>query len=57
MDERRHRMDERRHRMDASRRDATNHQFERGGHIFAMLEKARRICSHPLYLERQKYPE
>lgn len=43
-------------RMDASRRASANHQFERRGHIFAMLENVRRICSHPLCLDRDKYP-
>ena len=31
-------------------------RFERRGHIFAMLESVRRICSHPLCLDRAKYP-
>lgn len=45
-----------RSRMDVSRRDSTNHTFERRGHIFAMLERVRRICSHPMCLERKHLP-
>jgi len=48
--------DEWQNRMVASRRDSSNHNFERRGHIFQMLEKARRICSHPLCLDRDKFP-
>eukprot|EP00930_Biecheleria_cincta_P025712 TRINITY_DN18255_c0_g1_i2.p1 TRINITY_DN18255_c0_g1~~TRINITY_DN18255_c0_g1_i2.p1 ORF type:complete len:1185 (-),score=207.22 TRINITY_DN18255_c0_g1_i2:503-4057(-) len=33
-----------------------NHAFQRRGHVFAMLEKVRRICSHPLCLPREKWP-
>jgi len=40
-----------------SRQTSINHSFERRGHIFAMLEQARRICAHPLCLDRTKYPE
>lgn len=35
----------------------TNHAFQRRGHIFAMLEQVRRVCSHPLCLERDQYPQ
>ena len=46
-----------RERMEESRRSSENHNVERRGHIFAMLEKARRICSHPLCLDRAKFPQ
>lgn len=35
----------------------TNHAFQRRGHIFAMLEQVRRVCSHPLCLDKEKYPQ
>jgi len=43
--------------MVASRLGSDNHKFQRRGHIFAMLEKVRNICSHPLCLDRDKYPD
>eukprot|EP00929_Paragymnodinium_shiwhaense_P089012 TRINITY_DN49281_c0_g1_i1.p1 TRINITY_DN49281_c0_g1~~TRINITY_DN49281_c0_g1_i1.p1 ORF type:complete len:1001 (-),score=205.76 TRINITY_DN49281_c0_g1_i1:125-3127(-) len=46
-----------RSRMEASRIGSSNHRFERRGHIFAMLEKVRRVCSHPLCLDRSQWPE
>eukprot|EP00927_Polykrikos_kofoidii_P065493 TRINITY_DN61244_c0_g1_i1.p1 TRINITY_DN61244_c0_g1~~TRINITY_DN61244_c0_g1_i1.p1 ORF type:complete len:1017 (+),score=157.41 TRINITY_DN61244_c0_g1_i1:43-3093(+) len=49
--------DDFRNRMETSRAQSGNHRFERRGHIFAMLEKARRICSHPLSLDISQYPE
>jgi SNF2 family DNA or RNA helicase len=42
--------------MEASRERSDNHRFQRRGHIFAMLESTRRVCSHPLCLDKTKYP-
>lgn len=39
-----------------SREQAANHNFERRGHIFAMLEKCRMICCHPAALAQDKRP-
>ncbi|CAK9055982.1 unnamed protein product [Durusdinium trenchii] len=44
-------------KMTSSAETRENHKFERRGHIFAMLEHARRVCSHPLCLDRGKYPD
>lgn len=43
--------------MTRSRETKDNHAFERRGHIFAMLERVRRVCSHPLCLARGQFPE
>merc|ERR1719197_696292 len=43
-------------RLQTSREQAANHNFERRGHIFAMLEKCRIICCHPAALVPDKRP-
>jgi len=48
--------DEFRSTMNMSRCHSMNHGFERRGHIFAMLERTRRICSHPLCLDPAQLP-
>merc|ERR1712125_297371 len=43
--------------MQESRNSSKNHRFARRGHIFAMLEKMRRVCNHPRCLDVEKYPQ